>query len=160
MSGKNLETKNTIERDEIREWLDLLKQEVSEDLYGKPEQIEGRNLYEELKNFNFEQIFEYPQWKDKWFKRIKPWLEKEDEYWKYIEINGEKYYDFREIRLGSNTKYKNERIFVYTIRDSKYGSTVLLNEIDEKCHICGTWLVYGMDWHITSMKSLYYSHEL
>lgn len=139
MSGRNLEAKNIIEEDEIREWLNWLKQEVSK-LYEKPEEIEGRNLYEELKNFNFEQIFEYTQWKDKRLKRIKPWVEKRDEYWKYIEINGEKYYDSREILSGLNKK-RNEKILTYRIIDSKHGTSVQLYELDENYHLNGTWLV-------------------
>ena len=155
MSGKSLEAKNVLESDEIREWLDWLLQEVSESR-EKEKQIEGRNLYEELKNFNFEQILEQSPWKDKWFKRIKPWLEKSDNFWKYIEINGEKYYNTSEILSWSNIKNKKGKILTYRISDGYYGTVVQLHEINEKYQSCGTSLVYNaIDWHITSIKNYY-----
>ena len=150
----NVENPNELQENSFKQELWDLKKDVSK-LHEKGEQIEGRNLYEELKNFDFEKIFEQPQWKDKWFKRIKPWLEKTDEYWKYIEINGEKYYDGREILSESNTKNKNEKILVYYMSDGKYGTSVQLYEINEKYQMCGKWLLYGINWDITSITNLY-----
>lgn len=143
---QNVETKEQLLDEElINQDLSKLSKEVTwEEIFKWKKRLPWENLDETYKDFDFSKIAK--NWK------FLPGVEKEDAIWKYIEIDGRKFYDSMTIASSDI----EEPIFTYRISDA----TLQLNRQIWSFQIW-KWVFYSFfDWSKTDYSFPYLVEEL